>query len=428
MNKTESLNMWNGFAASVPGAGHIRYGIPCQDASDVILNDHPAIIVCDGRGSAKLSHFGANDAISAFRRQLAIMSPYVANILDNSSSNKEKWDNFCKLIYRTLLQVKLDLAEKHACSEKEFDFTVALAVVGKEYVGCFQVGDGSLVVLKNGDTKTVFSPDKGEFANQTSFLRLGGDEKGQFKTQFYHANDITGICATSDGPEHLMFHLPEMKPGKIFDTLFADLKAGELSKQDLMDYLTRNAWNNDPRGADDRSIAIIALTQESVVSENDECEKQASSDTQELEECACDVQEKQELDVSVCPIDCCDADVGQSLPEDEDPCNCSEHKCSRKPKDIVLFLVILNLFLSIALLTTEIRKTLRCDMTNSTVMSQINEPEIPAEATEVAEATVAEEESKEYIEIPVEEKIDVDKAEPDSQMQDSDEAEEVLSE
>lgn len=248
---------WNGFAASVPGAGHIRFGIPCQDASAIKKGEYPAIIVCDGRGSAKLSHYGAQEAVHAFKRQIAILAPFLANILDAADAKEESWERFCKLIYRTLMQAKLDLAEKYSCQENEFDFTVAFAIAGREHVGCFQVGDGAIVLWQNGETSTVFNPDKGEFANQTHFLRQGGEECGRFHHKLFKADTISGVSITSDGPEHLMFHLATMTPGKIFQQLFTDLSSHELCHQDLMDYLTRKEWQNDPRGADDRSIAIM---------------------------------------------------------------------------------------------------------------------------------------------------------------------------
>lgn len=268
MKEKIKSDYWNGFAASVPGSGHIRYGIPCQDASAVFLGDFPAVIVCDGRGSAKLSHFGAQEAITAFKRQIAVLTPFLANILDNPQATEESWDKFCKIIFRTLMQVKLDLSDKHNCLEKEFDFTVVLAIAGKEKVGCFQVGDGSLVLWKTDRAECVFQPDKGEFANQTHFLREGGEDRGEYHAKLFFAEKITGISATSDGPEHLMFQLPDMTPGKIFNLLFCDLCDNNLSRQDLMDFLTRKDWNNDPRGTDDRSIAIIAKTRQETI-END---------------------------------------------------------------------------------------------------------------------------------------------------------------
>ena len=55
---------WSGFAGSVAGRGHIINGTPCQDASSVdVSSAYPSLIVCDGRGSASLSHFGAREAV-----------------------------------------------------------------------------------------------------------------------------------------------------------------------------------------------------------------------------------------------------------------------------------------------------------------------------------------------------------------------------
>ena len=245
-----------GFAASVPGAGHIRYATPCQDASGSILAPRPAAIVCDGRGSAKLSHFGAQGAVRAFFSQLSVLEPFLAGVLDREAP-QEKWDGLCRLLYRTLLQVKLDLAAERGGEEKDFDFTVAFAVAGSVSIGCFQVGDGAIVLRNGGVCRTAFEPDKGEFANQTQFLRPGGDAAGKFHARLFPAAGNEGVAITSDGPEHLMFRQPAMEPGPIFGQLLDDLAAGELCEQDLRDYLTRPVWSSDPRGSDDRSIAVL---------------------------------------------------------------------------------------------------------------------------------------------------------------------------
>ena len=251
-----------GFAASVPGAGHIRYATPCQDASGAILAPRPAAIVCDGRGSAKLSHFGAQGAVRAFFSQLNVLEPFLAGVLDREAP-QEKWDGLCRLLYRTLLQVKLDLAAERGGEEKDFDFTVAFAVAGSVSIGCFQVGDGAIVLRNGGVCRTAFEPDKGEFANQTRFLRPGGDAAGKFHARLFPAAGNEGVAITSDGPEHLMFRQPAMEPGPIFGQLLDDLSAGELCEQDLRDYLTRPVWSSDPRGADDRSIAVLLPNAES---------------------------------------------------------------------------------------------------------------------------------------------------------------------
>lgn len=256
MNKTLCDN-WNGFSASIPGSGHIRRGLPCQDASAVVTSPRPALIVCDGRGSATRSQDGAQGAVDAFRSQIAVFDPMLTDILDGETENPEQWMMFSRIMYRTLMQVKLDLAAKHSLPEKEFDFTVAFAVIGTHFIGCFQVGDGAIVLRQNDVCQTAFPPDKGEFANQTHFLRENGETTGIFHASLFSAMENTGVAITSDGPDHLMFKLADMQPGKIFTQMMTDLHDQNLTQQDLMDYLTRRDWENDPRGADDRSIAIL---------------------------------------------------------------------------------------------------------------------------------------------------------------------------
>ena len=255
-------------AVSVPGNGHIRREIPCQDASGVWTMPRACLIVCDGRGSASLSHLGARSAVRAFRSQCAVMEPRLAYLLDQPRCGSCEWPRFCQMMIRTFVQQKIELAEEYQCSEREFDFTVAFAVLGKQRIGCFQIGDGALTVQRSGVCTHVFLPDKGEFDNQTSFLRAGLDKTRQFHSSTLDADGVTGIAATSDGPEHLMFDLQTMTPGPIFNQLFTDLAAGQLSRQDILDYLTGARWTRDPRGADDRSLAILALPQEPSVQDN----------------------------------------------------------------------------------------------------------------------------------------------------------------
>ena len=259
--ETQNTLLWKGFAASIPGFGHIRRDIPCQDASLAVLACRPALIVCDGRGSAAHSHFGSRAAVKMFRSQIAILEPVISSILDNAESTEESWHNFCRIMCRTLAQVKLDLAEERNLSEKEFDFTVAFAVTGKKFIGCFQIGDGAIVLRQNDSCITAFQPEKGEFANQTAFLRSGCDQLDKFQTKLFPAEENSGIAITSDGPEHVMFKLPEMLPGKVFDVMFDDLLADNFNRQDILTYLTDRRWNDDPRGSDDRSLAIIVPTQ-----------------------------------------------------------------------------------------------------------------------------------------------------------------------
>ncbi len=253
------MKQWFGHAVSVPGNGHIRREIPCQDASGVWLSPRPCLIVCDGRGSAKLSHLGARAAVKAFRSQCAVMEKRLANLLDARHGEPKEWRRFCQMMVRTVCQQKIELAEEHDCPESEFDFTIAFAVVGEHRIGFFQVGDGALTLQRNNECQVVFLPDKGEFDNQTSFLHPGDEDSRKLHATMMIADGATGVAATSDGPEHLMFDLQTMTPGPIFNQMFTDLRAGNFPRQSSLDYLTGSRWCRDPRGNDDRSLAIISI-------------------------------------------------------------------------------------------------------------------------------------------------------------------------
>ena len=252
------MNNFRGVAASVPGNGHIRREIPCQDASGVRLAPRPCIIVCDGRGSARYSHFGAQAAVKAFRSQCAVMEDLLAAVLDSEKWNDSRWFRFCDLMIRTVCQQKRELAEEYRCREAEFDFTIAFAVWGKKRCGFFQVGDGA-IVLREGAERicTLFPPDKGEFDNETRVLRPEAETARDYHAQLVPAEKLDGIALTSDGPEFLMFDLADMTPGPIFGKMFDDCAEGTLTRQDLLDYLTRSCWSRDVRGNDDRSIALL---------------------------------------------------------------------------------------------------------------------------------------------------------------------------
>ena len=246
-------------AVSIPGNGHIRTERPCQDASGVWCDHRPCLIVCDGRGSASHSHYGARAAVEAFRSQCAVMEDLLAAILDQEKWNDNRWNRFCDLMIRTVCQKKIELAQKFDLPEKEFDFTIAFAVWGKARCGFFQVGDGAITVREYGECYSVFEPDKGEFDNQTTFLRYGDELKKKYHARLIASYDIDGIAITSDGPEYLMYQLPGMIPGPIFNKMFDDLKSETLHRQDILDYLTGSRWSRDPRGNDDRSLAILTI-------------------------------------------------------------------------------------------------------------------------------------------------------------------------
>lgn len=250
---------WAGFAASIPGSRHIREELPCQDASAFVDGAVQAVIACDGRGSSDISQDGSSRAAALFASQVSILAPWLAEVLNCPESTEHDWRRLARVLHRTLAQAKTDLVAETGNAETCYDFTVAFAVRGQAHIGCFQVGDGALVVRDGGVCRTVFAGDGGEFANETRFLRSGEEEDdAAFHCALLPASRIDGIAAMTDGVKHRMFHLADMVPGPAFDVFFDGMADGTFDRGDLLAYLTRSAWTTDPRDGDDRTLALMA--------------------------------------------------------------------------------------------------------------------------------------------------------------------------
>jgi len=258
--RCEIANEWTGFAVSVQGLGHVRKEIPCQDASCFIDGIVPAVIACDGCGSATLSHEGAQAAVRLFASQVSILGTQIAQVLDCPESTQEDWQRIADILIRTLAQAKLDLVASSGLEESNYDFTVACAIRGKAYVGCLQIGDGAIVVRDNGICYAVFQPEKGEFGNETRFLSSDNVADAN-NCKLLPAQGIDGVAAVTDGVEHRMFQLDSMRPGPAFDLFFNEIATGGFERSDLIEYLTRAVWTTDPRDMDDRTVAVMVPDQ-----------------------------------------------------------------------------------------------------------------------------------------------------------------------
>lgn len=260
---------WLALANSPPDRTRSVYdsaGVPLVlNKSDVLAHGGEGVIYKFAKNPAFLIKICKDDTIrdsrklAAFRSQCAVMEDLLAAVLDGEKWNDNRWFRFCDLMIRTACQQKKELAEQYQCPESEFDFTIAVAVWGKKRCGFFQVGDGAITVREGTECcYSMFPPDKGEFDNETRFLRPEAEINRDYHARLVASDDINSIAITSDGPEFLMFELAGMIPGPIFNRMFDDCAAGSLTRQDLLNYLTRGCWSQDPRGNDDRSLAILS--------------------------------------------------------------------------------------------------------------------------------------------------------------------------
>ena len=255
---------WEGLAVSVIGPEHVRREMPLQDVSGVVFSPRPAAVVCDGAGSARFSHVGAEAAVREFRITLSALEPMMELCLDVEETSfggaKELWGYLAYWMCRASVAAKEESARVGSGNSNDYDFTLAAVVVGRVRTAFLQVGDGAIAVrLRRGDSVLVFKPEKGRYANVTKFLDKVAVEEDAFLTRVLPTSVISGVMVMSDGPEIKMLDMSGNRPAKIVSDMIDDCAKGELDRASLLNYLTGSRWMNDLRGGDDKSIAILAL-------------------------------------------------------------------------------------------------------------------------------------------------------------------------
>ena len=262
MNKMESASKHEyGFCASIPGHEHIRYDIPCLEASLIQFDPRPGLIVCEGMADAPMSHLGVRDGVHEFRHQLGILEPWLSGLLDEEEKRMEEWERICQILCRSFLQVEIELSERHRRKTVDFKFGVSFAVVGKRWIGCFQLATGSIVVRENGTCRNVFLSDEEKSDSRTEFVGSEWNRMESFRCTLLSRDSCSGVAITSDGTVGRMFVEGFQVPGPEFNNLFNRLRTGTFFQQDLMDYLTSKEWFDVPGGNDDRSMAILNLSE-----------------------------------------------------------------------------------------------------------------------------------------------------------------------
>ena len=253
---------WRALGASAIGHDHVRREQPLQDAVAAVAAPRPAVAVCDGAGSAPRSHEGAQAAVRAFRVAVAAMEPLLADALDADISRdyaEDLWRFAAGWIVRALAAAREEAAREGTGRAEDYAFTFAGAVAGRTRTGFVQVGDGALCVLSRGGwCGLVFEPEKGDYANTTHFVEPGTAEADAHLARTLPTADIAGILAMSDGPAVRMLDLVRGQPAPVVARMIGDCASGELDRAALLHYLTGPRWFDDPRGGDDKSIAILA--------------------------------------------------------------------------------------------------------------------------------------------------------------------------
>jgi len=217
--------MWNSIRCEVQGRGHIKNNIPCQDKTySICINGVQTIALADGAGSAKLSHFGAENVVK--------------NICYNLSSKFEDYffeengiivkENLLGNIRTNLEKLAIELE----CDVKDLASTLLFVSIKNNKFILAHIGDGVIGYLKNGELKIASQPENGEFINTTIFT-TSKDAINSMKLIKGDINDIKSFILMSDGTEESFYDRRERKLAEVLKNIIEKMMTESIKEIQL---------------------------------------------------------------------------------------------------------------------------------------------------------------------------------------------------
>ncbi|MFM1843592.1 MAG: hypothetical protein RLZZ490_2335 [Cyanobacteriota bacterium] len=202
---TSLINSWKAIARSVVGLSHQHQGQPCQDASAYRLLDQGILLgaIADGAGSASQAETGAQLVVQSSLDFLQRWHNFALRRGENQWVEKLDQPKTRRFFEHLLQRLQHDLrqqAQTLNCDMSALASTLLVFIAHPQGLIAMQVGDGFLVVHRGDENyQLLFTPDKGEFANETAFIT---SENAVTSLQVYQSSDpVSFICAATDGLE-----------------------------------------------------------------------------------------------------------------------------------------------------------------------------------------------------------------------------------
>ena len=246
--------MWRYLECSVTGPSHVAAARPCQDRSAIRLtgSDPPAhLIACvaDGAGSAE---FGGDGAEIACRVMADCAELQLNRQPDLAAIEHRHIVEWCE---QAREHIRAEVAVRDSTA-RQFATTLCAAIVAPRQALFFQIGDGAIVLRRNGVLGTVFWPQSGEFANSTNFLTA--DNYRRHLAIHHYTGSVEELALLTDGMERMSLNFERRTPHPpFFQPIFQALHQ-TTDMQRLRDEM-RQFLLSDPvrvRSNDDKTIII----------------------------------------------------------------------------------------------------------------------------------------------------------------------------
>jgi hypothetical protein len=148
-------------------------------------------------------------------------------------------------------------ARARDCDPRQLAATLCGAVLTPTCACFFQIGDGAIVLRRNGIYGVAFWPQSGEYANSTNFITANNfDQRLEFVSTDAGFSDV---ALMTDGLERLALHFDGQTPhAPFFDPFFRALRAAD-DYAGLNDALTKFLASDSVRErSDDDKTLILA--------------------------------------------------------------------------------------------------------------------------------------------------------------------------
>jgi tetratricopeptide (TPR) repeat protein len=228
---------WKAIVRPAIGVSHEKQGMPCQDYGDYgILNNVIVGAVADGAGSAKYSDVGAKLVVeSVVNHLLQVAKRIQRQKCTHCPSQALSQERAEKLFTKTVSKARATLqqqADDKDYSITELACTLLVFVATPQWVAAMQIGDGFIVTRAQEDSEyqLLFRPDKGEFANETTFV-TSANAISEMQVKVLPGKSEF-ICASTDGLEKLAIRILDWTP---FPPFFQPLEE-YLQESDYLDY------------------------------------------------------------------------------------------------------------------------------------------------------------------------------------------------